>query len=68
MENEQTLLDLVEAFLSRTGMGEHYFGKMAAGNTMLVPRLRAGRGVMVETDRRVRRYIADNMPSQEAAE
>lgn len=68
MENREPLIDLVERFLARSGMGMHYFGKVAAGNTMLVPRLREGRSVMVETDQRVRRYIADHMPTSEAAE
>ena len=37
-----TLLSEIEAFLAETGMGEMYFGKVAANDSGLVARLRAG--------------------------
>ena len=36
------LLSEIEAFLEKTGMGETYFGKLAANDSALVARLRAG--------------------------
>jgi len=44
------LLAKVEAFLSETGMGQSYFGKVAAKNSEIVARLRGGRRVWPETE------------------
>lgn len=52
------LLKDIEDFLSRTGMGETYFGKRAARNSELVARLRNGGRVWPETEKAVRSFIA----------
>lgn len=52
------ILSEIEAFLSASGMGESYFGRVAAGNTELVSRLRAGGDVHMKTAERVREFIA----------
>lgn len=54
--NSKLLTD-IEAFLAASGMGESYFGKVAAGNSELVARLRDGRRVWPETEARVRKFI-----------
>lgn len=55
---ETKLLTDIEAFLARTGMGASYFGKRAAGNSELVRRLREGRPLQTNTERRVRVFMA----------
>lgn len=64
MENE--LLNEIRAFLSRTGMGRTYFGKLAANNGWLVDRLEAGKTVTVRTVERVRAFIAEHSTSEAA--
>jgi hypothetical protein len=51
------LLKEIEEFLAVTGMGPSYFGRVAAGNTELVERLRNGAEVLRRTERKVRDYI-----------
>lgn len=52
-----TLLREIETFLAETGMGESYFGKAAAGNSELVPRLRSNGRVWPETAAKVRSFM-----------
>jgi len=52
-----SLLDDIDAFLSETGMGASYFGKVAAGNSEIVHRLRKGKRVWPETETKVRAFI-----------
>ncbi len=52
-----SLLDLIDSFLSETGMSPSYFGKRATGNSEVVARLRAGRRVWPETEQKVRAFI-----------
>jgi len=56
MTSEQ-LLHRIETFLAASGMGETYFGTLAARNPYLVRRLRAGRRVWPETAERVLAFI-----------
>lgn len=56
--NEATLLNEIDAFIKRTGMGESYFGFQAARNSALVKRLRAGRNVELRTAERVKKFIS----------
>ena len=51
------LLAEIDAFLADTGMGETYFGKLAAGNPEVVRRLRSGRRVWPETETKIRSFI-----------
>jgi hypothetical protein len=55
------LLPLIERFLSETGMGPTYFGSEAVGNSKLVRRLREGRPITTDTDRKVRAYVAERI-------
>lgn len=63
MSANTTLLSEIEAFLSETGMGPSYFGKVAAGNSELVPRLRGerpGKGrIYSDTEANVRAFMAE---------
>lgn len=54
------LLDEIETYLLARPMGAHYFGKVAAGNSDLVKRLRTGGRAWPETVKRVREYIKAN--------
>ena len=69
MENntDPNLISEIDAFLARTGMGQAYFGKLAAGNSEVVARLRAGRRVWPETALAIRRFIADRLTSTDRA-
>ena len=53
----QNLLSEIEAFLTETGMGASYFGKIAAKNSELVQRLREGRPILTQTEQAVRAFI-----------
>lgn len=55
--SKQNLLSEIEAFLTATGMGESYFGKLAAGNSELVARLRNQRRVWPETEKKIRSFM-----------
>jgi hypothetical protein len=57
MKNKSHLLTDIEAFLAKTKMGHAYFGKVAAGNSELVSRLRGGGRVWPETEMKVRAYM-----------
>ncbi len=63
--SEHNLLLEVDRFLSKTGMGESYFGKVSSGNSELVKRLRDGRRVWPETAEKVRAFMASK--AKEAA-
>jgi len=52
-----TLLAEIDAFLTETGMGDTYFGKVAVGNSEVVSRLRAGRRVWPDTETNLRPYM-----------
>lgn len=58
-----TLLREIEVFIAETGMGESYFGKAAAGNSELVPRLRSNGRVWPETAAKVRSFIKNRRKS-----
>lgn len=57
MENE--LLREIRAFLRETRMGPTYFGKVAAGNSELVSRLKAGKTITLRTAERARKFMAE---------
>lgn len=54
-----SLLADIDAFLEASQMGESYFGKAAASNSELVPRLRAGGRCWPETQEKVRAFIRE---------
>lgn len=59
MANEFTkpLLEEIERFLSETGMGPSYFGKVSVGNSEVVNRLREGKRVWPETETKLRAFM-----------
>lgn len=65
--NTEALLTEIDAFLAETGMGVAYFGKRAAGNSELVPRLRSGRRCWPETADKVRAFIKASRKARAAA-
>ena len=60
------LLDRIEAFLAKTEMGVKYFGKVAAGNSEVVPRLRDNKRVWPETAAKLNSFM-DAHPSSQGA-
>ncbi len=58
MSSNRFLTD-IEKFLSDTGMSASYFGKVAAGNSELVARLREGRRTWPETEKKVRAFMRE---------
>jgi len=54
-----SLLAEIEAFIRESGMGEAYFGQAAVVNSKLIPRLRKGESVTVDTAARVRTFMAE---------
>jgi SAM-dependent methyltransferase len=56
--NEITdLIREIEDYCHRNGIAESTFGRLAAGNSKLAGRLRAGKGVTLKTMHRIRQYI-----------
>ena len=49
----------IDAFLSETGMSASYFGKVAAGNSEVVARLKTGRTITGITEKKLRDYMED---------
>lgn len=54
-----TLLTEIRAFLTETGMGPSYFGRLAAGNSELVSRLEQGKTITLVTAEKVRSFMAE---------
>lgn len=54
------LVAKIAAFLSATGMGESYFGKVAVKNSEVVKRLRVGKRVWPETEAALIAFMAAN--------
>lgn len=53
-----SLLNDIDDFLSRTGMGVSYFGKAGCGNSEVVARLRSGCRIWPETEEKLRAFMA----------
>jgi len=53
----QLLVREIESFCRRAGLAESTFGRLAVGNSKLMTRLRAGRGVTLKTLQRLRDYM-----------
>lgn len=51
------LLEKIDEFLSETGLSESYVGKMGAGNSEVVGRLRSGGRVWPETEAKLRSFM-----------
>lgn len=58
--DKASLHDLVENYLTRSGIGESYFGVAACGNSNFVKRMRGGGRFFPETEAKVRAFIAKN--------
>ena len=55
----ENLLSEVNKFLTETGMGVSYFGKVASGNSELVKRLESGGRVWPETAEKIRTFMSE---------
>jgi hypothetical protein len=58
LEIHTALVKEIDAFLCRTGMSPSYFGKVATGNSEVVPRLKAGRTITGMTEQKIRDFIS----------
>lgn len=65
--HHQSLVEEIDAFLSKTGMGVSYFGKRAAKNSELVRRLKSGKRVWPHTEQKIRDFIAANSSPEKAS-
>lgn len=57
------LISEIRDFLSETGMGSSYFGKVACGNSEVVSRLESGRTITLETAEKIRAFMASRAPA-----
>jgi hypothetical protein len=55
---EDALVKEIRQFLADTGMSPLYFGKIAVGNSEMVPRLENGKTVTLRTAQKVRRFMS----------
>lgn len=62
-----TLLSDIEAFLSESGMGASYFGKLTANSTALVSRLRSGGGIQPATESKIRKFMSAHVRKERKA-
>jgi hypothetical protein len=60
------LISDIRDFLSETGMGPSYFGKVACGNSEVVSRLENGRTITLETAEKIRAYMISERRSRPA--
>jgi hypothetical protein len=61
---EDALLREIRQFLTETGMGAHYFGKLASNNSELVVRLERGKTITLRTAVNVKQFMARYRRSQ----
>lgn len=59
------LIQEIDDFLAKTGMGVSYFGKKAVGNSEVVARLKRGKDITFKTANSLRAYMAENAPSED---
>lgn len=64
MDMNTDLLSDIREFLTETGMGQSYFGKVACGNSEVVGRLESGRTITLETAEKIKAFIASRSPSR----
>ncbi len=60
MSDREKLLEDIEAFLKRTGIGATRFGVEVNGERGLMIRLRGGSDVTLGTAEKIRRYMREN--------
>lgn len=60
MNKHHRILDEIETYLAKTGMGRTYFGKQAVNNSELVDRLRAGGSVHFRTEAEIKKFMLDH--------
>ncbi len=65
MKQHHPILAEIDAYLAETQMSETYFGKKSAGNSELVPRLRAGGGLHFTTEAKVRAFMSSVASSEQ---
>lgn len=59
-KHQKSLIEEIDAFLERSGMGPTYFGKAAVGNSEVVARLRSNGRVWPETEKKLRAFMRAN--------
>jgi hypothetical protein len=61
------ILTEIEAFRAKAGIPPTTFGRRAIGDANLIDNLRAGRELRRATEQKVRTFMAENAPEQQAA-
>lgn len=64
MSNHTKLIREIEDYVRRRGIAETTFGRMAAGDTYFVSRLRKGGSLLVRTEERVRDFMKMPLPTR----
>jgi len=64
MSNHTKLIREIEDYVRRRGIAETTFGRMAAGDTYFVSRLRKGGSLLVRTEERVRTFMKEPLPAR----
>ncbi|MFB9942798.1 hypothetical protein [Gluconobacter oxydans] len=64
MSNHTKLIREIEDYVRRRGIAETTFGRMAAGDTYFVSRLRKGGSLLVRTEERVRDFMKRPLPTR----
>lgn len=68
MANHHTaLIDEIAAFIKEAGLSETTFGRQALKDPHFVRDIKNGRRLWPETEAKVRKWMADNMPERQAA-
>ena len=62
------IIEEIEAFLRESGMSPSYFGRLVAGNSELVARLRKGGRVWPETEEKIRQKMKEQRRKRSARE
>ncbi|MDE7540411.1 hypothetical protein [Gluconobacter sphaericus] len=64
MSNHTKLIREIEDYVRRRGIAETTFGRMAAGDSYFVSRLRKGGSLLVRTEERVRNFMKEPLPTR----
>lgn len=64
MSNHEKLIREIEEYVGRRGIAETTFGRLAAGDSYFVSRLRKGGSLLVRTEERVRDFMKEPLPTR----
>ena len=65
MRNHDLLVE-IDVFTAKHRMAESKFGRLVANDWKLISQLRAGRRIFSETEQKIRTFMAEYQPSEQA--